>query len=1049
MLRHTVALFSILIIASAATGSYPVEQFEKNFEHISSAEAKINFETHLESRLESINKLLDTEPGDLLGNEHASFYSGTAPGTPRLMFNGSGPSFWSVPVHKDGFISGFFLLDPKSGNLRSAPKWKAGGAPVLRIPLDRWENLENILAARFGLEAASSGRLIRIFNGEEGILYFASPEKNGISRIDISTILSPGEFTPEIMHCAPEVIPEPLRANRCFMEGEEPVSRPVDARPEPGNGSNSQFISFTLPCLPWIKDQGGYGACVGFGASSVVDWWECGNMCYMGTGDSQQYTCMCETDETGICPCMNTKSSAQYLYDRSRSYNSADCRIQCQLGCPDDGARCEESLVTSGKMCGANCYCEGSSTGRAASVIVNEGACAWECQPYGCEPGCTEGGTTECTGDCGEYSGICAPELALTSYMTVPKTDVEAQCTAIYNHGAVLTSGNVCECWWSAGGCLCVDWCICAPEGGHAYMYYGFESENPDTLLTDRFFFQNSWGKWHEDGRGELSFGFQKRHGSTSYYFTGTPPSEPNILYNGHYLDDSATGNDDGVADPGETADFILTLRNTGLDATSVNATMSCSDTEYITITDNSSVYGDLAHNVGQENTSDPFSFSVDASSEPHFATFYFNITADGGYSVVDSVSFIIGRPFLLLVDDDGGDDVEKYFSNSVDSWMNSLFDVYDCDALGSPPSESELSKYPNVFWFTGEYNEPVVSDTTLIKNYLDQGGNIFLAGQNIDDGIDGTSFFSDYLHASLVSTSNNQVIILGVEGDPLGAGDTLTCSGGDGASNCSTPSSVEPLGDAQIAFFYPLAAGNAMIYCENGYNMVYCSTSFEAISSASDRKLLAGRILEMFELVTSVELISLNATETDGGITIGWDVSERSDYTGANLYRAENNPDGSWTPCSRLNSDAIHMFSYSDRDVTPGHSYKYRLTLVHPFGETDAGELTVRFNGVPAAGYEFKLGQNQPNPFNPITIIGYEIPGAAGNTGPVPVKLSIFDMSGRLVRKLVDSELPPGRHAALWNGKNEAGREVASGVYVYRLEIPGETATRKLLILK
>ncbi len=1049
MLRHLVALFSILSVVTASSGSYPVEQFDKKFEHISRIEAETNFEVYLEDRLESIAEILRAEPGDLLGTELAAFYSGTAPGTPRLIYNGSAPAFWSVPIHKDGFITGFFLLDPATGNLRSAPGWKAGGMPALQIPLERWESLESILAGRFGLEAAANSRLIRIFNGEEGILYFASPEESGISRIDVSTIISPTEFSPVILPDAPGIIPEPLRSGRCFIDGEEPVSRPVEARPEQGDGSNSQHIHFTLPCLPWVKDQGAFGACVGFAASSIVDWWECGNMCYMGTGDSQLYKCMCETEATGLCPCMKTKSSAQYMYDRSRRYNNQDCRIQCEFGCPDDGARCEESLVSSGKMCGANCLCEGSSTGRAASVIINEGACAWDCQPYGCEPGCTEGGSTACTGDCGEYSGDCAPELALTSYTTVPKTDVDAQCEAIYYHGAVLTSGNVCQCWWSNGGCLCEDWCTCAPEGGHAYMYYGFDSGDPDTLTTDRFYFQNSWGKWHEDGRGEVSFGFQKRHGSMSYYFTGTPPSEPNILYNGHYVDDSATGNDDGVADPGETVDLILTLRNTGLDATSVNATLSCSDTEFITITDNSSSYGDLAHNEGKENTGDPFSFSVDVSSVPHFATFYFNITAGGGYSVVDSVSFIINRPHLLLVDDDGGDDIEKYFTDAVDSWMSSLFDVYDCDALGGAPSGDELSNYPNVIWFTGEEDEPIVSDTTLIKNYMDDGGKIFLAGQDIDDGIAESSFFADYLHASLVSASNNQVIILGIEGDPIGDGDTLTCSGGDGASNCSSPSSVEPLGGAQIAFFYPLAPGNAMIYYENSYKMVYCSTSFESISSAGDRRSLAGRILEMFGLATGIELISLQATETGDGVTINWDVTERGDYSGANLYRADGKQDGTWASFARLNAETIHAFNYSDFDLVPGHSYKYRLTLVQTSGETDAGELTIRFNGVPAAGYEFKLGQNQPNPFNPVTIIGYEIPGAPGASGMIPVKLAIFDLSGRLVRTLVDSELPPGRHAALWDGRNETMRGVASGVYVYRLEIPGNTATRKLLILK
>jgi flagellar hook assembly protein FlgD len=94
----------------------------------------------------------------------------------------------------------------------------------------------------------------------------------------------------------------------------------------------------------------------------------------------------------------------------------------------------------------------------------------------------------------------------------------------------------------------------------------------------------------------------------------------------------------------------------------------------------------------------------------------------------------------------------------------------------------------------------------------------------------------------------------------------------------------------------------------------------------------------------------------------------------------------------------------------------------------------------------ELALHQNRPNPFNPLTTISYSIPIAADAKR---VTLSILDISGRLVKTLVDEEQRGGLHEARWDGSDAGGNLVSSGVYFYVLDVGGERRTRKLVLLK
>jgi hypothetical protein len=93
-------------------------------------------------------------------------------------------------------------------------------------------------------------------------------------------------------------------------------------------------------------------------------------------------------------------------------------------------------------------------------------------------------------------------------------------------------------------------------------------------------------------------------------------------------------------------------------------------------------------------------------------------------------------------------------------------------------------------------------------------------------------------------------------------------------------------------------------------------------------------------------------------------------------------------------------------------------------------------------------LAQNHPNPFNPTTTIEYGVP-ATGGSASVDVSLEVFDVDGSLVRTLERRPHTPGRYRAIWDGCDDRGRRVGSGVYFYRLRCGPDTLARKLVLLE
>jgi len=96
-----------------------------------------------------------------------------------------------------------------------------------------------------------------------------------------------------------------------------------------------------------------------------------------------------------------------------------------------------------------------------------------------------------------------------------------------------------------------------------------------------------------------------------------------------------------------------------------------------------------------------------------------------------------------------------------------------------------------------------------------------------------------------------------------------------------------------------------------------------------------------------------------------------------------------------------------------------------------------------PAVPTAYALGQNTPNPFNPQTIIRFDLPAASRTV------LKIFDAKGRVVRTLVSEDMPAGFHEVIWRGEDDNGNKVASGVYYYQIQAADYSARKSMVMLK
>jgi len=187
----------------------------------------------------------------------------------------------------------------------------------------------------------------------------------------------------------------------------------------------------------------------------------------------------------------------------------------------------------------------------------------------------------------------------------------------------------------------------------------------------------------------------------------------------------------------------------------------------------------------------------------------------------------------------------------------------------------------------------------------------------------------------------------------------------------------------------------------------------------------------------------NLIGTQSSGEeLTLTWDPNTEADLFGYSIHR-DTNPGFIPSGANQIAATSQPEFADTEWRWNAGYYYKVCALDIHENASDYAALSMVTAVTDTPTPRTTTLAQNIPNPFNPSTTIGY----AVSERGLV--RVAIYDPAGRLVRTLVDDEKVAGAHTVGWNGRDQQGRKVASGVYFYQLSAGNTLITKKMVLLK
>jgi hypothetical protein len=193
------------------------------------------------------------------------------------------------------------------------------------------------------------------------------------------------------------------------------------------------------------------------------------------------------------------------------------------------------------------------------------------------------------------------------------------------------------------------------------------------------------------------------------------------------------------------------------------------------------------------------------------------------------------------------------------------------------------------------------------------------------------------------------------------------------------------------------------------------------------------------------IELSSFTAECVNGTVELQWITQSETENMGFYLFRAESQSGNYQRITSTLipgqgNSQSVNRYEYTDQNVENGQTYYYQLADIDFHGRMTKHKAVNVTVEQPEA---FSLRQNYPNPFNPETVIEYSLSGSGD------CDLIIYNINGQVVRTLVSEYQQAGSYKVIWNGRDDSGSILPSGVYLYKLVFNQLVETRKMHFLK
>lgn len=463
---------------------------------------------------------------------------------------------------------------------------------------------------------------------------------------------------------------------------------------------------------------------------------------------------------------------------------------------------------------------------------------------------------------------------------------------------------------------------------------------------------------------------------------TETVTAVPKMKLLSYSVLDQVTGNGNGVVDIGETVQIAVNLQNSW--ATGYNIVVALEVDDWaVKVTKGSAnfgtVYGieDIDQMNNTSNADDPFEMKIDSLALPHRVKAKIVISGDEGYRQEYAFTMAV-NPSILYVDD-AEIDISSYYIRALDN-LGYSFERWSHQYKGVPIN---LTDYSTVIW-NCEWTFPSLdaTDRLVIQNYLNNGGSLFLSGQDIGwdlcEPITGDeneytrssgaskTFYENYLHTEYLLDDSEYSSLEGVAGDPISENLHFDVEQPNRAADEQFPDEINPFNGGISIFDYPNNNSGAVRFAGD-YRVVYLAFGgYEAIMDSAARQILMTRTLNWLNGL-SVFHTPLDDTENT---TADYEVqavikSSVKPIKKAELYWDE---DGELPLAHKITMEAIDDTTY--QAYIPAQSGgKIMYTI---FAQNEAGFYnSYEFNS-------FRVGQDQ-------------IPPTITNVSPVPNTLDRF----------------------------------------------------------
>jgi len=455
-----------------------------------------------------------------------------------------------------------------------------------------------------------------------------------------------------------------------------------------------------------------------------------------------------------------------------------------------------------------------------------------------------------------------------------------------------------------------------------------------------------------------------------------------------------------------------------------------------------------VAHLFGSPNPG-PIVVTLDGNSNPEVATATLidtiltitasantpgnsNISLTGNDGVMDcTYQFDVqvvdpAARYVLILDLDPtptGDILQHSIANFYTSG-----DVIITNDLNSFP----LANADAVFILLGIYSNNhtlTESEASPVVDYLNSGGNVYMEGGDTWY-YDTQTSLQPMFHIN--ATSDGGSDLSNVAGHDFLDGMSWTYSGENSWIDHLTPTN-----GAVTIFSNPSPAYDCGIaFDEGNYKTVGCSFEITGLGGTNSLDDAVGRIIDFFGIGGQQFAAPQNFTVTEFGEAT-WEAPAGENIIGYNIYL-----DNSLV--TQLGLETSYIYT----GLSYGHTYLAGVTTLYTDGESDQTQYSFNYHGTQADNNELHLQTmlmgNHPNPFRPQTRISYQL-----SANDKKANLSIYNMKGQKIKSFSELPLNEGRGSVVWNGKDEIGKTVASGIYFYRLEGTDKNQTKKMILMK